>query len=87
MGDGTVYPEASGAACGWAGLAVCAAALAGAGPTAGADEAAMAWKGHPTHGAIHQQGEAAVYSAFSTEVFELVREARWQRDEAQPAHG
>jgi heme-degrading monooxygenase HmoA len=44
-------------------------------------EAALAWKGHPTHGAIHQQGEAAVYSAFGTQVFELVRGANWQRDE------
>jgi heme-degrading monooxygenase HmoA len=51
-------------------------------------EAALAWKGHPTHGAIHQQGEAAVYSAFATQVFELVREASWQRDEVAPqAHG
>ena len=37
-------------------------------------EAALAWKGHPTHGAIHQQGEDSVYSAFGTQVFELVRE-------------
>lgn len=43
-------------------------------------EAALAWKGNPTHGAIHQEGEDAVYSAFSTQVFELVREASWQRD-------
>ena len=50
-------------------------------------EAALAWKGHPTHGAIHQQGEAAVYSAFGTQVFELVREATWQRDEVAQTHG
>ncbi|HEX6657236.1 MAG TPA: hypothetical protein VFD53_11380 [Ilumatobacter sp.] len=51
-------------------------------------EAALAWKGHPTHGAIHQQGEDSVYSAFGTQVFELVREASWQRDEVGPhAHG
>ena len=51
-------------------------------------EAAMAWKGHPTHGAIHQQGEASVYSAFGTQVFEIVREANWQRDEVgHDAHG
>ena len=43
-------------------------------------EAALSWKGNPTHGAIHQEGEAAVYTAFSTQVFELVREASWQRD-------
>jgi heme-degrading monooxygenase HmoA len=43
-------------------------------------EAALSWKGNPTHGAIHQEGEDAVYSAFSTQVFELVREASWQRD-------
>jgi hypothetical protein len=43
-------------------------------------EAALSWKGNPTHGAIHQEGEAAVYSAFSTQVFGLVREASWQRD-------
>ena len=50
-------------------------------------EAASAWKGHPTHGAIHQLGEASVYSAFGTEVFELVREASWQRDAATQTHG
>jgi heme-degrading monooxygenase HmoA len=51
-------------------------------------DAAIAWKGHPTHGAIHQQGEASVYSAFGTQVFEIVREANWQRDEVGPdAHG
>jgi hypothetical protein len=51
-------------------------------------EAALSWKGNPTHGQIHQEGEDAVYSAFSTQVFELVREASWQRDEvgAEP-HG
>ena len=51
------------------------------------NEAAMAWKGNPTHGAIHHQGEASVYSSFGTQVFELVREASWQRDEAAQAHG
>jgi heme-degrading monooxygenase HmoA len=51
-------------------------------------EAALAWKGHPTHGAIHRQGEDSVYSEFGTQVFELVREASWQRDEVGPqAHG
>jgi heme-degrading monooxygenase HmoA len=51
-------------------------------------EAALSWKANPTHGQIHQEGEAAVYSAFSTQVFELVREASWRRDEvgAEP-HG
>jgi len=43
-------------------------------------DAALSWKGNPTHGAIHQEGEAAVYSAFSTQVFGVVREASWQRD-------
>ena len=32
--------------------------------------------------AIHREGEESVYSAFSTQVFELVREASWRRDEA-----
>ena len=50
-------------------------------------EAAMAWKGNPIHGAIHQQGEASVYSSFGTQVFELVREASWQRDEVPEPHG
>jgi heme-degrading monooxygenase HmoA len=51
-------------------------------------EAALAWKGHPTHGAIHREGESSVYSEFSTQVFELVREASWRRDEVGPAaHG
>jgi heme-degrading monooxygenase HmoA len=51
-------------------------------------EAALAWKGHPTHGAIHRQGEHSVYSEFGTQVFELVREASWKRDEVGPqAHG
>ncbi|MGD9999904.1 MAG: hypothetical protein AB7U39_23550 [Ilumatobacteraceae bacterium] len=46
------------------------------------DEAAQAWKGHPTHAAIHQQGEESVYSGFSTQVFEQVRGAEWRRDDA-----
>src|SRR4051794_4006236 len=50
-------------------------------------EAALSWKGNPIHGAIHQQGEASVYSAFGTEVFELVREASWQRHEGPETHG
>ena len=50
-------------------------------------DAAMAWKGHPTHGAIHQQGEASVYSSFGTQVFELVRDASWQRHEVPETHG
>ena len=44
-------------------------------------EAALSWKGNPTHGQIHQDGEDAVYAAFSTQVFELVREASWRRDD------
>jgi heme-degrading monooxygenase HmoA len=44
------------------------------------DAAAQSWKGNPTHGAIHQMGEDAVYSEFHTEVFELVRENHWYRD-------
>ncbi|MBI5087965.1 MAG: hypothetical protein HZB15_03600 [Actinobacteria bacterium] len=46
------------------------------------DEAAQSWKAHPTHGAIHQQGEASVYSEFGTQVFEQVRGAQWRRDDA-----
>jgi heme-degrading monooxygenase HmoA len=44
------------------------------------DRAAQEWKGNPTHGAIHQEGEDAVYDEFHTEVFEIVRENHWFRD-------
>ena len=44
------------------------------------DAAAQSWKGNPTHGAIHQVGEDAVYSEFHTEVFALDRENHWYRD-------
>ncbi len=50
-------------------------------------EAALSWKGNPTHGQIHRDGEESVYSAFSTQVFELVREASWRRDDAPDPHG
>ena len=43
------------------------------------DEAAQSWKLHPDHGRIHREGEESVYSEFRTQVFELVREASWQR--------
>jgi heme-degrading monooxygenase HmoA len=45
------------------------------------DEAAQSWKAHPTHGAIHRQGEVSVYSQFATQVFEQVRGAEWRRDD------
>ena len=44
------------------------------------DEAAQAWKGNPTHGAIHQIGEDTVYAEFHTEVYEMVRDNHWYRD-------
>ncbi len=44
-------------------------------------EAVLAWKSDPRHGAIHQRGEESVYSSFSTQVFETVREARWSISE------
>jgi len=44
-------------------------------------EAALAWKEDPRHKALHQQGEERVYSAFGTQVFQLVREAHWSRSE------
>jgi heme-degrading monooxygenase HmoA len=45
------------------------------------DAAAQSWKGNPTHGAIHQLGEQAVYAEFHTEVFALDRENHWYRDD------
>ena len=49
------------------------------------DRAAQEWKGIPTHGSIHQQGEDSVYDEFLTEVFELVRENHWYRDQSGSA--
>lgn len=45
------------------------------------EESALAWKGHPTHNAIHQRGEDEVYTSFGTLVFDLVRQASWSRDD------
>jgi heme-degrading monooxygenase HmoA len=50
-------------------------------------DAVLAWKGDPRHGAIHQRGEESVYSSFSTQVFEIVRQANWAGGEQVPSAG
>lgn len=48
------------------------------------DEAtALAWKEHPRHVEIHQQGERQVYSEFATHAFASVRNSSWRRDQSQ----
>jgi heme-degrading monooxygenase HmoA len=47
-----------------------------------ADEAAAkAWRDHPEHARIREQGRAIWYSSYTLEVAEITRDYGWQRED------
>ncbi len=49
------------------------------------EEGMRAWRMHPEHRAAQKKGREIYYSEYSIQVCNVVREARFRRDEAVPA--